>query len=120
VQKAVFGGMARGFRPDLANGFEGEIGFELGRYSAASGFPDVDAWTISVVGDDATARLGYAEAPVMTVRASLPDFCRLLAEDLDPVTAVYDRRVRIEGNFLLALRLAELFGGASALSDFDD
>jgi len=41
-------------------------------------------------------------------------------EELDPVAAVYDRRIRIEGDFLLALRLAELFGGASALSDVDD
>ncbi len=116
----IFTGMARGFRPDLANGFEGTIGFELARYSATSGFPDVDAWTIVVQGDDATAQPGYVEAPAMTVRASLSDFCRLIAEELDPVTAVYDRRIRIEGDFLLALRLAELFGGASALSDVDD
>jgi predicted lipid carrier protein YhbT len=120
VQKMIFTGMARGFRPDLANGFEGKIGFELARYSATSGFPDVDAWTIVVQGDDATAQPGYVEAPAMTVRTSLPDFCRLIAEELDPVTAVYDRRIRIEGDFLLALRLAELFGGASALSGLDD
>jgi putative sterol carrier protein len=56
----------------------------------------------------------------MTVRAALPDFCRLIGEELDPVTAVYDRRIRIEGDFLLALRLAELFGGVSALIDVDD
>ena len=119
VQKMIFTAMARGFRPDLANGFEGNIGFELARYSATSGFPDVDAWTIVVRGDDATAQPGSVDAPAMTVRASLPDFCRLIAEELDPVTAVYDRRIRIEGDFLLALRLAELFGGASALVDVD-
>jgi predicted lipid carrier protein YhbT len=119
VQKMIFSGMARGFRPDLAAGFQGEIGFELSRYSAASGFPDVDAWTITAGADSAAARPGYATAPAMTVRASLPDFCRLIAEELDPVTAVYDRRVRIEGDFLLALKLAEIFGGASALTDVD-
>lgn len=120
VQKMIFTGMARGFRPDLANGFEGKISFELARHSATSGFPDVDAWTIVVQGDDATAQPGYVEAPAMTVRASLPDFCRLIGEELDPVAAVYDRRIRIEGDFLLALRLGELFGGASALSDVDE
>ena len=120
VQKLIFNAMARGFRPDLANGFEGEISFELARHSETSGFPDVDAWTVVVRADDATARPGYGEAPAMTVRASLPDFCRLIAEELDPVAAVYERRVRIEGEFLLALRLAELFGGVSALSGVDD
>jgi predicted lipid carrier protein YhbT len=120
VQKLIFGAMARGFRPDLADGFEGAISFELARHSATSGFPDVDAWTVVVRGDDATAQPGYVDAPAMTVRASLPDFCRLIAEELDPVTAVYDRRIRIEGDFVLALRLAELFGGVSALLDVDD
>ena len=120
LQRMIFSGMARGFRPDLANGFEGNISFELARYSASSGFPDVDAWTIVVQGDHAMVRPGFVEQPAMTVRASLPDFCRLIAEELDPVAAVYDRRIRIEGDFLLALRLAELFGGASALSDVDD
>lgn len=120
VQKLIFNAMARGFRPDLANGFEGAISFELGRGSTTSGFPDVDAWTVVVRGEDAAAQPGYVAAPAMTVRASLPDFCRLIAEELDPVTAVYDRRIRIEGDFLLALRLAELFGGVSALIDVDD
>lgn len=120
VQKLIFNAMARGFRPDLANGFAGQIGFELTRYNATSGFPDVDAWTIVVHGDDASARRGQSDAPAMVVRASLPDFCRLIAEELDPVTAVYGRRIRIEGDFNLALRLAELFGGASALSSVDE
>ena len=119
VQKVLFSGMARGFRPDLANGFEGEIGFELACYGGPSGLPDIDAWTISVSGDEATAQPGFAKHPAMTVRSSLADFCRVIAEELDPVAAVYDRRVRIEGDFLLALRLSELFGGASALSGVD-
>ena len=119
VQRVLFSSMARGFRPDLANGFEGEIGFELACYGV-SGLPDIDAWTIAVQGDRATARPGYARSPAMAIRASLADFCRLIGEDLDPVGAVYDRRVKIEGDFVLALRLSELFGGASALSDVDD
>ena len=71
-------------------------------------------------GDHAAAQPRHVDDPAMTVRASLPDFCRLIAEELDPVTAVYDRRIRIEGDFVLALRLAELFGGASALNDVSD
>ena len=120
VQRMLFTGMARGFRPDLANGFEGQIGFELSCYGGVSGLPEIDAWTIEVAGEDATARSGFADAPAMTVRSSLADFCRLISEELDPVAAVYDRRIRIEGDFVLALRLGELFGGASALSDVDD
>jgi class 3 adenylate cyclase len=120
VQRMLFSGMARGFRPDLANGFEGQIGFELACYGGASGLPEIDAWTVEVLGDDAVARPGFADSPAMTVRASLADFCRLISEELDPVAAVYDRRVRIEGDFVLALRLGELFGGASALSDVED
>jgi putative sterol carrier protein len=43
----------------------------------------------------------------------------MAAGDIDAIVAVYERKVRIDGDLLLAARAAELFGGTAAIDTID-
>jgi alkanesulfonate monooxygenase SsuD/methylene tetrahydromethanopterin reductase-like flavin-dependent oxidoreductase (luciferase family)/putative sterol carrier protein len=106
--KAVFGAMERQFVPDRANGFAGDIQYDL---RAADGA--VRSWTVTVGAERASARPGASADPKLKVKMSLPDFVRLAGRDLDPVKAVLTGRLELEGDFAVAMRLGEMFGQPS-------
>lgn len=108
-QRVLFGAMARQFRPDMASGFEGRIGYELTRVGGG-----VDEWTMHVRGGKARAVHGPIEGdPDVRVRISLTDFVRVAAGTLNPGAALLDGRIVFEGNLQVALRHSEMFGGPS-------
>jgi putative sterol carrier protein len=45
----------------------------------------------------------------------LADFARLVGGDLEPMRAVMEGRMRIEGDLTVAARLGEMFGQASGV-----
>lgn len=110
---ALFGAMARSFRPSRAFGFEGSISFEVMRAAATP--VAGDWWTITVVGRKATAARGRVDAPVATVHVAVPDLIRLVAGELNPVAAVIQRRTRVDGDLLVAGRITDLFGGSAPI-----
>jgi alkanesulfonate monooxygenase SsuD/methylene tetrahydromethanopterin reductase-like flavin-dependent oxidoreductase (luciferase family) len=107
VQRAVFTGMARQFEPKFAFGFEGDIAYELTHH--ANGKPP-SRWTVQVRDDSATALSGVAGTPAITFRLSVPDFARLLAEEVTPQELLFSGRFDMEGDLTLALRVPEMFG----------
>jgi alkanesulfonate monooxygenase SsuD/methylene tetrahydromethanopterin reductase-like flavin-dependent oxidoreductase (luciferase family) len=107
VQRALFGGMARSFDPAMAMGFEGEIEFRLRRLGTET------AWTIEVRGRRARARAGDATEPVVSLRVAAPDFLRLLTGEARPPTLALEGRLEIHGDFAVAPRIGEMFGGPS-------
>jgi alkanesulfonate monooxygenase SsuD/methylene tetrahydromethanopterin reductase-like flavin-dependent oxidoreductase (luciferase family) len=108
--RMVFSGMARRFRPDRARGFRGDI-----QYALRGSDGRTRQWVLSVDGQRARARPGTAPQPRLIVSMDLADFARLAGRDLDPLSAVLDGRMRIEGDFNLASRLGEMFGQPSAV-----
>jgi putative sterol carrier protein len=46
----------------------------------------------------------------VTLRADVPVFVRIAAGDLDPVKAMLEGKLEIEGDFALVGRLGEMFG----------
>ncbi len=108
--RALFGAMAREYRPEKANGFAGEIQYELrGRDGRDR------EWVVAVAGSAATVRPGRAGAPALTVGLALADFIRIAAKDLDGGVALMTGRMRLEGDLALAARLGEMFGAEQAL-----
>src|SRR3954449_2501092 len=95
--RVLFGGMAQQFDPTHADGFAGELQYEL---RAAGG--EVKTWTIEVRGDSARARPGSAREPKLTIRLSLSDFLRMASRELDPGAALLTGRLDLEGDFALA------------------
>jgi tetratricopeptide (TPR) repeat protein len=117
--RSLMTAMAHGFQPRMAFGFEGEIQFELLPTRTARRGTDADSdhwWTIEVRGNKAVARHQPAENPAVTIHASVPDFIRLTAGAVNPVTIWIDKRVQIEGDLTLGTRLVELFGGEEPLA----
>jgi putative sterol carrier protein len=61
----------------------------------------------------ARARPAAGESPALTIKLALADFIRLAGRDLDPVKALLSGRMELDGDFALAMRLAQMFGQAS-------
>jgi hypothetical protein len=105
----VFGAMSRAYRPERANGWRGDIRYEL---KPARGDPRT--WTVSCGDHGARARPAAAPDPALTIRLGLADFIRLAARDLDPAKALLSGRMDLEGDFDVAVRLGDMFGQPSA------
>jgi hypothetical protein len=111
AQRAIFTAMARAFNPRFAFGFNGRILYEL-RHVSDGGTPGPpDRWTIEIDGDRATARQEDGHDPAVTIRMAVPDFARLVAGEANPVALLFEGRQEIEGDYQVASRLSEMFGG---------
>lgn len=102
---AVFAEMARAFVPRVANGFAGDIQYDLRRADGR-----VRRWTVRVAGTSATAHAGPSAAPAVVVRVGLADFLRVAAGQLSPLDLLRARRLLADGDGLLAARLDAMFG----------
>jgi alkanesulfonate monooxygenase SsuD/methylene tetrahydromethanopterin reductase-like flavin-dependent oxidoreductase (luciferase family) len=107
AQRAIFTGMARQFEPKLAFGFEGDIAYELAHHRDA-GPPT--RWTVRVKDGSAAVLPGVNGKPAVTFRVSVPDFARLIAEEVDPQELLFAGRFEIDGDIRLAMRVPEMFG----------
>ncbi|HEU5159522.1 MAG TPA: LLM class flavin-dependent oxidoreductase [Streptosporangiaceae bacterium] len=108
MQRVLFGGMARSYDPDARPGFAGELEFRLSRADGPA-----TAWTIEVRDGRARVRIGPARAAALTIETSAADFLRVLAGLASPAKLLVDGRMKIRGDFELAPRLSEMFGGPS-------
>ncbi|MEA2289805.1 MAG: hypothetical protein QOD55_1802 [Solirubrobacteraceae bacterium] len=108
--RMVFAAMAQAYVPERANGFSGELQYDLTR-----GDGGVVHWTVQVDPDRAEARPGPAAAPALTVKLSVADFLRMAGRELDAGKALLTGRLDLEGDFALAQRLGEMFGQPAAL-----
>jgi putative sterol carrier protein len=103
--RVIFTGMTQRFVPEQAQGFDGEIVYELRTAKGAT-----RSWVVRVAGRRATARPGRPRDPQLTIRVALADFVRLAANDLDPGTALMTGRIAMTGDLSVALRLGPMFG----------
>jgi putative sterol carrier protein len=104
--RLVFKGMETAFVPEAARGFEGEIFYDL----RSSRGPQ--PWTLTIDRERAVAEPREASSPAVTMRAEVPVFVRVVAGDLDPMRAMMDGQLVVDGDFALAGRLGEMFGAA--------
>jgi hypothetical protein len=107
AQRAIFSGMARQFEPKFAYGFEGDIAYELAHHD--NGKPP-SRWTVRVRDGSATALPGIDGSPAITFKLSVPDFARLIAEEVEPQELLFSGRFDVEGDLRLATRVPEMFG----------
>ena len=114
AQRAIFTGMARQFDPKFAAGFEGEILDELEHYVDGGSAREPERWTIRIKGDRATAVQGPSDDPAVTLRFKIPDFARVISMETPVPELLFSGRFTVEGDFQVASRLSEMFGGPSA------
>ena len=108
--RLLFSAMARRFDPAAADGFTGQVAYQM------LGMDGVTrSWTVEVGSDAAQARQGPATAPALVVRLGLADLVRLSAGDLDPGEAVLTGRLDLEGDLAVAMRLGPMFRMDGAL-----
>jgi alkanesulfonate monooxygenase SsuD/methylene tetrahydromethanopterin reductase-like flavin-dependent oxidoreductase (luciferase family) len=106
--RLVFGEMARRFQPERANGFTGDIVYELRTREGRT-----RPWTISVADGRASARPGAVADPRLRVVVGVADFARIATRELEPGAALLTGRLDFHGDFAVAARLGEMFGEPS-------
>jgi putative sterol carrier protein len=106
--RLVFRMMARAYRPDRAEGWSGDIRYELTDSHGA-----VRIWTVSCTPTGARARASPEPGPALTIKLSLADFIRLAGQDLNPAVSLLTGRMDLEGDFAVAVRLGDMFGQPS-------
>ncbi|MEA2429920.1 MAG: hypothetical protein QOI19_393, partial [Thermoleophilaceae bacterium] len=104
--RLIFKGMESAFVPEAARGFAGEIFYDL--HSSRGPQP----WTLTIDGTRAVAEQRAASSPAVTLHAEVPVFVRIVAGDLDPMRAMLDERLEVEGDLAVAGRLGDMFGAA--------
>jgi putative sterol carrier protein len=97
--------MAARYRPEEAGGFTGVIELTLTTRRGPQVF-SIDCGVLS-----ARARPGASPDAKLRVEAGVADFLRLGTGELRAPDAVLDGRLNVRGDFALALRIGELFGG---------
>ena len=102
--RAIFKRMEQLFEPAKADGFAGEIQYEL------LGSDGVEKWVVLIDGGRATTRPGEARTPTTTLRMSVPLFVRVAARELHPVKAYREGWLEVSGDFGLAARINVMFG----------
>ena len=107
AQRAIFTGMARQFEPKFAFGFEGDIAYELAHHGNGKA---PSRWTVRVRDGAAAAIPGVEGTPAITFKLSVPDFARLIAEEVEPQELLFSGRFGVEGDLTLATRVPEMFG----------
>lgn len=112
AQRVFFAAMARGFDPKVAQGFTGDIEFRLTQtYDQANDVTSI--WTIEVRGTRARARPGPSSTRVVGIEVGAADLLRMLAGEVNPPTMLLDGRLRVHGDYGIAARIGEMFGGPS-------
>ena len=99
--------MARQFEPKFAFGFEGDIAYELAHHGNGKA---PSRWTVRVRDGAATVVPGIDGSPAITFKLSIPDFARLIAEQVEPQELMFSGRFDVEGDLTLATRVPEMFG----------
>jgi hypothetical protein len=73
-----------------------------------------EPWVFEFSEGSARARRGEVSEPQLSVSVAVPDFVRIAAGQLDPMSLVFDKRIRMKGSFALARRLFALAPGDEA------
>jgi hypothetical protein len=107
AQRAIFTCMARQFEPKFAFGFEGDIAYELAHHRNGKA---PSRWTVRVRDGAAAAIPGVEGTPAITFKLSVPDFARLIAEEVEPQELLFSGRFGVDGDLTLATRVPEMFG----------
>jgi alkanesulfonate monooxygenase SsuD/methylene tetrahydromethanopterin reductase-like flavin-dependent oxidoreductase (luciferase family)/putative sterol carrier protein len=108
--RIIFKSMERSFVPEMANGFTGDIQYELTRTANGRAPGDARVWVVHIRGSQAVAEPGHSEKPSVTFKASVPTFARIAAGQLHPAKAILEGDMEVYGDYQVAMRLPEMFG----------
>jgi SCP-2 sterol transfer family len=104
--RLIFAGMGRQFVPSAAEGFEGWIAYELRRLGGAV----IEGWGLRITSSAAAASLGFPTDPAVTLKLTVGDFVRFSLGAVSPVTLLTEERLKIDGDLMVAAKLAPMFG----------
>jgi alkanesulfonate monooxygenase SsuD/methylene tetrahydromethanopterin reductase-like flavin-dependent oxidoreductase (luciferase family)/putative sterol carrier protein len=103
AQHLIFKGMEKAFHPERAAGFAAEVQYEL------TGRAQVSRWLLRIADRRIQAAPGQCASPTLTIRMSLPTFARLAAGEINPVTAMLENRLQVDGDIKKLFQFTGMF-----------
>jgi putative sterol carrier protein len=103
--RALFKAMEKQYVPEKSGGFDGDVMYVL---STSRG---PRHWTVHIDAERAAAEPRESGDAAVTMKMPLPVFVRIGAGELNPARAMLDGELEISGDFTVAGRLGEMFGG---------
>lgn len=104
--RVIFAVMGRQFVPSAAEDFQGTICYELRRHNGAI----IEGWTLKITTFAANASFGFPSSPAVTLKLSVGDFVRFSLGAVSPVTLLTEERLALDGDLMVAAKLAPMFG----------
>ena len=103
TQRLIFNGLEKAFHAERAKDFTAEVQYEL------QGRSQVARWRISVADGRLKATPGVSASPTLTFRMSLPTFARIAAGEINPVAAMLENRLSVDGDTKKLFQFTAMF-----------
>ena len=100
----IFKGMERSFVPEKANGFSGEVQYELTTSNGPKHGSADRIWAAC------RNRAGHRAEPGSHLSDVGPMFARIASQEVHPAKAMMEGGLQVTGDFDAAARLGEMFG----------
>jgi putative sterol carrier protein len=103
----IFNQMVNEFQPEKAGSLRATFQFRL------TGEEGGD-WVVAVANRECTVSQGVTEKPDVTIGMDAGDFVKMVNGQLQPVVAFMQGKIKLQGDMTLAMKVQELFAGASS------
>jgi len=103
AQRLIFKGMEKAFHPERAKGFAAEVQYEL------KGRAEIARWLVRVADGEARAVPGQSANPALTFRMTLPTFARIAAGEINPIAAMLQNRLEVDGDTKKLFQFTAMF-----------
>jgi putative sterol carrier protein len=91
------------FHADKAGDFNASVVFDLSGDGGGK-------WTVTIQDGEASVADGASDNPTATIMMAAPDYVKMSAGDLNPVTAFMMGQIRVDGDLNAVMKVQQLFG----------
>jgi len=103
AQRLIFKGMEKAFHPERATDFTADVQYELKCRA------EVVRWLVRVADKRVSAAPGRSANPTLTFRMSMPTFARIAAGQMNPVAAMLEQRLEVDGDIKKLFQFTGMF-----------
>ena len=103
AQRLIFRGMEKAFHPERAKDFTADVQYELKSRA------EVVRWLVRIADSQVKATPGQTANPTLTFRMSMPTFARIAAGEINPVTAMLEQRLEVDGDIKKLFQFTGMF-----------
>jgi len=102
----IFAKIPGSFPPEKAGTLRAKFQFNLSGEGGGN-------WVVAIADGACTVSQGQVTKPDVSIGMTASDFVKMIAGELQPVRAFMQGKLKLQGDMNLAMKLQEIFAGAS-------